>query len=121
MYLMLTGFAGAYARPSIESMAAFILANAFFYTRKLWQVVWETLLIKHIVSLAEMREPYKMLEKSGREPVAILHGSLLVGYFMPAVAISNETHRGAALEEVAGSLVSRNAITRPVLDYLMDK
>jgi len=80
-----------------------------------------TLLTKHIVSVAEMREPHKVLEKSGGEPVAILHGSALVGYFVPAVAISNETHRGAALKEVAASLVSRNAITRPVLDYLKDK
>ena len=55
------------------------------------------------------------------EPVAILHGSALVGYFVPAVAISNERHRGAASKEVAVSLVSRNAITRPVLDYLKDK
>jgi len=79
-----------------------------------------TLLTKHIVPLAEMWEPHKVLEKSGGKPVAILHGSALVGYSVPAVAISNETHRVAALKEVAGSLVSRNAITRPVLDYLKD-
>ena len=35
---MLTGPVGAYDGPSIESMPAFILADAFFYTRKLWQV-----------------------------------------------------------------------------------
>jgi len=80
-----------------------------------------TLLTKHIVSLAEMREPHKVLEKSGGEPVAILHDSALVGYFVPAAAISNETHRRAALEEVTESLLSRNAITRPVLDCLKDK
>ena len=38
--------------------------------------------------------------------------------FMP---IERERHRGAALKEVAVSLESRNAITRPVLDYLKDK
>ena len=80
-----------------------------------------TLLAKHIVSVAEMREPHKVLEKSGGEPVAVLKNSALVGYFVPAVAISNERHRGAALKEVAVSLESRNAITRPVLDYLKDK
>jgi energy-converting hydrogenase Eha subunit F len=35
---MLTGPVGAYDGPSIESMPAFILAEAFFYTRKLWQI-----------------------------------------------------------------------------------
>ena len=80
-----------------------------------------TLLTKHIVPLVEMCELHKVLEKCGGELVAILHGSALVGYFVPVVAISNETHRGAAVKEVAGSLVSRNAITRPVLDYLKDK
>ena len=67
-----------------------------------------------------MCETHKLLEKSGGEPVAIRHGSALAGCFVPAVAISNETHRGAALKEVAASLVSRNAITRPLLDYLKD-
>jgi antitoxin StbD len=57
-----------------------------------------TLLTKHIVSVAEMREPHKVLEKSGGEPVAILHGSALVGYFVPAVAISNERHPGGSVE-----------------------
>jgi antitoxin StbD len=72
-----------------------------------------TLLTKHIVPLAEMCEPQKVLEKCGGEPVAILHGSALVGRFVPVVVISKEKHRGAAVYEVAGSLVSRNAITRP--------
>ena len=80
-----------------------------------------TLLTKHIASMTEMREPHKVLEKSGGEPVAVLKNSALVGYFVPAEAISNETHRTASRDEIQASLLSRSAITRPVLDYLKDK
>ena len=80
-----------------------------------------TLLTKHIASMTEMREPHKVLEKSGGEPVAVLKNSALVGYFVPAQAISDETHRLDSVDEIQASLVSRAATTRPVLDYLKDK
>ena len=80
-----------------------------------------TLLTKHIASMTEMREPHKVLEKSGGEPVAVLKNSALVGYFVPASAISNELHRQASMEEIKASLAARKTVTQPVLDYLKDK
>lgn len=80
-----------------------------------------TLLTKHIASMTEMREPHKVLEKSGGEPVAVLKNSALVGYFVPASAISNESHRQASMEEIKAGLAARKAVTQPVLDYLKDK
>ena len=80
-----------------------------------------TLLTKHIASMTEMREPLKVLEKSGGEPVAVRKNSALVGYFVPAEAISNESYCLASMEEISESLKSRSAITRPVLEYLKDK
>ena len=80
-----------------------------------------TLLTKHIASMTEIREPHKVLEKSGGEPVAVLKNSALVGYFVPAEAVSSGGHRTASMEEIQASLVSRAATTRPVLDYLKDK
>jgi antitoxin StbD len=79
------------------------------------------LLTRHIASMTEMREPLKVLEKSGGEPVAVLENSALVGYFVPAEAISTEQHRTASMEEIRQSLESRKAITQPVLAYLKDK
>jgi antitoxin StbD len=79
------------------------------------------LLTRHIASMTEMREPHKVLEKSGGEPVAVLKNSVLVGYFVPAEAISNEQYRTASIDEIRQSLRSRKAITQPVLDYLKDK
>ena len=83
--------------------------------------VMATLLTRNIASMTEMREPHKVLEKSGGEPVAVLKNSALVGYFVPAEAISEEQHRMASIEEIKLSLKSRKAITQPVLDYLKDK
>ncbi len=80
-----------------------------------------TLFTRNIASMTEMREPHKVLEKSGGEPVAVLKNSALVGYFVPAEAISNEPHRTASIEEIRHSLNSRKAFTQPVLDYLKDK
>ena len=80
-----------------------------------------TLLTRNIATMTEMREPHKVLKRSGGEPVAILRNSALVGYFVPAEAISNERHRSASIEEIRHSLKSRKSITQPVLDYLKDK
>jgi antitoxin StbD len=54
-------------------------------------------------------------------PVAILRTSALVGYFVPADAVSSQQHRVATIDEVMESLASRRDITQPVLGYLKDK
>ena len=79
------------------------------------------LLTPHIATMTEMREPHKVLERAGGKPVAILKNSTLVGYFVPAEAISPDQHRVATLEEVLASLARRRAVNQPVLDYLKDK
>ncbi|MDB9970302.1 hypothetical protein OAD77_06005 [Porticoccaceae bacterium] len=53
--------------------------------------------------------------------MAVLKNSALVGYFVPAEAISNVQYRTASIEEIRQSLKSRKATTQPVLDYLRDK
>ena len=80
-----------------------------------------TLLTRNIASMTEMREPRTVLEKSGGEPVAVIENSALVGYFVPAEAISTEQHRTASMEEIRHSLKSRKTITQSVLAYLKDK
>ena len=79
------------------------------------------LLTPHIATMTEMREPHKVLERSGGKPVAILRNSTLVGYLVPAEAVSTVEHRPATLEEVMESLARRREINQPVLDYLRDK
>ncbi|MGJ8585372.1 MAG: hypothetical protein ACSHXD_14855 [Marinosulfonomonas sp.] len=79
------------------------------------------LLTSHIATMTEMREPHKVLERSGGKPVAVLKNSALVGYFVPAEAVQ-ETKRGLVThEEVLASINRRKHVNQPVLDYLKDK
>lgn len=80
------------------------------------------LLTRHIATMTELREPHKVLERAGGQPVAILRNSALVGYLVPAEAVQPpETHRYATRDEVMAALESRRAVNQPVLDYLKDK
>ena len=79
------------------------------------------LLTPHIATMTELREPHKVLERSGGKPVAILKNSAVVGYLVPNEAISHDIHTVATLDEVMESLNRRRAINQPVLDYLKDK
>ena len=79
------------------------------------------LLTPHIATMTELREPHKVLERSGGKPVAILKNSALVGYLVPEAAISKVEHRAVTLEEVKTHLRETRAEVQPVLDYLKDK
>lgn len=78
------------------------------------------LLTNHIATMTELREPHKVLERSGGKPVAILRNSALVGYLVPEAATVSEP-RYATLDEVRAVMERRRAINQPVLDYLKDK
>ena len=74
-----------------------------------------------ICTMTELREPQKVFDRAGGQPVAILKNSALVGYLVPAEAVGQVDHRDATMEEVLESLNRRRAINQPVLDYLKDK
>ena len=80
------------------------------------------LLTPHIATMTELREPHKVLERSGGKPVAILKNSALVGYLVPEAATPRQgEHRVATREEVREILDRTRAEVQPVLDYLKDK
>lgn len=79
------------------------------------------LLTNHICTMTELREPHKVLERSGGKPVAILRNSQLVGYLVPEEATATVKTRHATREEVMESLRRTRARAQPVLDYLRDK
>ena len=79
------------------------------------------LLTPHIATMTELREPHKVLERSGGKPVAILKNSAVVAYLVPEAAVDKGDHRTATLEEVMEVIERRRAINQPVLDYLKDK
>jgi len=79
------------------------------------------ILTNHIATMTEMREPHKVLERSGGKPVAIMKNSKCVGYFVSAEATLQEEPRYATLDEVMQSMARRRDVNQPVLDYLKDK
>lgn len=76
---------------------------------------------RHIATMTEMREPHKVLAKSGGKPVAILKNSKVVGYFVPEEATDQIETRVASLEEVQAILKRTRKEAQPILDYLKDK
>lgn len=74
-----------------------------------------------IATMTEMREPQKVLDRAGGQPVAILKNSALVGYLVPAEAVGRVAHRYATLDEVTDYLTRSRDRVQPVLDYLRDK
>jgi len=75
----------------------------------------------HICTITELREPQKVLARSGGKPVAIMKNSKCVGYLVPEEASLQEEPRHASMAEVMASLEKRRAVNQPVLDYLKDK
>jgi antitoxin StbD len=79
------------------------------------------LLTPHIATITELREPHKVLARSGGKPVAILKNSAVVGYLVPQEAVEQVDARVATLEEVMEAMERTREAAQPVLDYLKDK
>jgi len=71
-------------------------------------------------SLTDLRDPMKVIEAAGDEPVAIMNRNKVVGYFVP----ESRTHVSYRyLEQVEFDKLLPEVIkkAKPVLDYLKDK
>ncbi|SHI04707.1 hypothetical protein [Marivita hallyeonensis] len=75
----------------------------------------------HICTITELREPQKVLARSGGKPVAIMKNSKCVGYLVPEEASLQEEPRYATKEEVTAALDDTRVQAAPVLHYLKDK
>ena len=81
----------------------------------------ETLLTKKTISVTELREPKKVLENAGSEPVAVLNRSNVVGYFVPASAVEKLEVAAADDSQVDDLLDSLGDDVKAVNEYLKDK
>jgi antitoxin StbD len=79
------------------------------------------LLTRNIATITELREPQKVFDRAGGEPIAILKNSQLVGYFVPAEAVQTTEPVYATREEVLAALDATEAQAAPVQEYLRDK
>ena len=79
------------------------------------------LLTHRIATMTEMREPHKVLETAGKNPVAIMRNSKCVGYFVPAEVV-DDIEISFVDPSLLNTLISETKeVDREVLDYLKDK
>ena len=81
----------------------------------------ETLLTNKTVSVTELREPRKVIDKAGSKPVAVLNRSNVVGYFVPASAVEKLDFSACETDEVMAALDTLDNNALAVNDYLKDK
>ena len=79
------------------------------------------LLTRNICTMTELREPQKVLDRAGGEPVAVLKNSKCVAYLVPEECVLKDDVRYATRDEVLDYLKRSRARVQPVLDYLKDK
>ncbi|SHF24130.1 antitoxin StbD [Loktanella atrilutea] len=75
----------------------------------------------HICTMTELREPHKVLERSGGKPVAVMKNSKCVAYLVPEEATLQDEPRYATMEEVMAAIEATKEQAAPVLEYLKDK
>lgn len=76
---------------------------------------------RNICTMTELREPQKVFDRAGGEPVAIMKNSRCVGYLVPAEAALDSEPRHASMDEVQNYIKTSRERVQPVLDYLKDK
>lgn len=81
----------------------------------------ETLLTTKTISVTELREPKKVIDKAGSQPVAVLNRSNVVGYFIPASAVEKLDFRAAETDELMAALDELDDKALAVNNYLKDK
>ncbi len=81
----------------------------------------QNILAKKLVGVTELREPKKVIEKAGNEPIAIMNRNEVVGYFVPASAVENISLRYATDEEFVAITEAHDEITAEGIAYLKDK
>lgn len=81
----------------------------------------QNLLSNKTVSMTELRDPAKVIEKAGSSPVAVLNRNKVVGYFVPNEAVQDVSFEVAPEGMVLAALDTAKDEMAPVLDYLKDK
>lgn len=71
-------------------------------------------------SLTDLRDPMKVIEAAGDEPVAIMNRNKVVGYFVPESRVA-DNFSYLPQEEFEKVLPEVLAEEKDVLDYLKDK
>ncbi len=80
----------------------------------------QKILAKKTASLTDLRDPMKVIEAAGDEPIAIMNRNTVIGYFVPEVKTA-PTYRYATDDEFSALLPEVLEEENAVLEYLKDK
>jgi hypothetical protein len=74
-----------------------------------------------IVSIAELSDPYKLIQQFDKNPVAISNGQKVIGYFVPRSAIS-DIHITQATDKLLGDFMDNKLpYLSETLNYLKER
>ena len=79
------------------------------------------MLTNKTISVTELREPSKVIDKADSQPVAVLNRSKVVGYFVPASAVEKLDFSACETDEMMAVLDALNPKALAINDYLKDK
>ncbi|QWD04249.1 prevent-host-death family protein [Polynucleobacter paneuropaeus] len=81
----------------------------------------EFLPTKLTATLAELREPDKLIAKAGNQPIAILDRNVILGYFVPKSAVEDKTLLTASDDQINAFLESNLPQISHVINDLKDR
>ena len=81
----------------------------------------QDILANKTVGLTELREPKKVIEEAGDQPVAVMNRNQVVGYFVPVSGVARVDFKYASDKELDAVLRDQDAITADGVAYLRDK
>ena len=74
-----------------------------------------------IVSIAELSDPYKLIQQFGKNPVAISNGQKVIGYFVPRSAISDIHITQATDKQLEDFMDNKLPYLSETLNYLKER
>ncbi len=81
----------------------------------------QDILANKTVGMTELREPKKVIEEAGDQPVAVMNRNQVVGYFVPVSCVERVNIEYASDEDLDAVLRDQDAMTADGVTYLRDK
>jgi antitoxin StbD len=78
-------------------------------------------LANRMVGMTALREPKKVFEEAGDQPVAVMNRNEVAGYFVPASAVDRIQYSPMSDERIKELLETRRSATAEGVAYLKDK
>ncbi len=81
----------------------------------------ERILTTRTVVPSELQKPAQVIEAAGGNPVAVVEDNVVVGYFVPAVAVEKVSFKPATTDAVRAALDATRERDAKIIEGLKDK